>query len=114
MPDHGLTHAELELSTARTIGAQYSAPKSVVFVVNNDRSFLSHRASWASALHAGGSSILVIAEDTGRSDEIRALGFDFHPVAFGRESIGARDAVVVTTKVATKLLRVRPDLVFLS
>ena len=50
-------------------------------MVNNDRSFLSHRATWGAALQAAGAAVTVIAEDTGEADAIRSLGFNFIEVA---------------------------------
>ncbi|MCV7047105.1 glycosyltransferase [Mycobacterium frederiksbergense] len=103
-----------EVDEATQIGRAYEGPKRVVFVVNNDRSFLSHRATWGAALQAAGSEITVIAEDTGEADAIRDLGFGFVGLHVGREASGvialARSAVLILIA----LLRIRPNIVFLS
>jgi hypothetical protein len=54
--------AAAEVAHASRIGRRYRAPKSVVFVVNNDRSFLSQRATWGAALKSPGAAVTVIAE----------------------------------------------------
>jgi glycosyltransferase involved in cell wall biosynthesis len=86
----------------------------VVFVVNNDRSFLSHRATWGAALQAAGATVSVISEDTGQADTIRSLGFDFIAVCVGREASGVIAMAKSATLILTTLLRIRPHLVILS
>lgn len=94
-------------------GAEYTTAKRVVFVVNNDRFFLTHRASWASALVASGARVTVIAEDTGHAENIRNLGLDYIPLPFGRESISAKEALRTGVKLFFLLLKLRPHVVFL-
>lgn len=103
-----------EVQRAAEIGRSFRGPKSVVFVVNNDRSFLSHRATWGAALHAAGAGITVIAEDTGESGAIRSLGFEFIAVGVGREASGVRSMIKSAVLILVTLLRIRPSVVFLS
>jgi hypothetical protein len=51
--DEGLgAHISLsEVEQAARIGQRYRGPKRVVFVVNTDRFFLGHRATWRAAEH---------------------------------------------------------------
>jgi glycosyltransferase involved in cell wall biosynthesis len=103
-----------EVEHATRIGERYRAPKRVVFVVNTDRFFLSHRATWGAALHAAGSAVTVIAEDTGEAEAIRGLGFSFVGVRVGREtSSGVAAMAKAAIRILVALLRIRPNLVFL-
>ena len=103
-----------EVEQAARIGRSFRAPKGVVFVVNNDRSFLSHRATWGTALQAAGAAVTVIAEDTGEADAIRSLGFNFIAVGVGREASSVLAMAKSATRILLTLLRIRPSLVFLS
>lgn len=109
-----VTSAVLEVDRAVEIGRKYQGPKKVVFVVNNDRSFLSHRATWGAALRAAGATITVIAEDTGDAAAIRKLGFKFVPVRVGRESSSVTQMAKSAIQILMALLKIRPNLVFLS
>lgn len=106
--------SELDSEAARQIGRSYALRTRVVFIVNTDRNFLSHRVTWGLALQAAGARVSVIAEDTGAAATIRRLGFHFIRVAIGREtssrvlSTGASSA-----HIAIILLRLRPSTVFL-
>src|SRR5262249_36997555 len=103
-----------EVDQARRIGRAFRGPRCVVFVVNNDRSFLSHRATWGAALQAAGADITVIAEDTGEADRIRSLGFNFIAVRVGREASSVSGMINSAVLIMVTLLRLRPRLVFLS
>jgi glycosyltransferase involved in cell wall biosynthesis len=103
-----------EVEQAARIGQRYRAPKRIVFVVNTDRFFLSHRATWAAAVHAAGAAVTVIAEDTGEAEAIRGLGFGFVNVRVGREtSSGVPAMAKAATRILIALLGIRPNLVFL-
>ena len=109
------THTSVsEVEQAARIGRAFRGPEDVVFVVNNDRSFLSHRATWGAALQAAGAAVTVIAEDTGEADAIRGLGFDFIAVGVGREASSVLAMARSATLIFVTLLRIRPSLVFLS
>src|SRR5688500_16434056 len=97
---HRLHTSVSEVEQAVEIGRGFRGPNGVVFVVNNDRSFLSHRATWAAALQAAGAAVTVIAEDTGEGDAIRRLGFNFVAVGVGREA----SSVLAMAKSATLIL----------
>lgn len=109
------THTSVsEVEQAAQIGRGFRGPKHVVFVVNNDRSFLSHRATWGAALQAAGAAVTVIAEDTGEANAIRRLGFNFIAVGVGREASSVLQMAKSATLILVALLRIRPNLVFLS
>jgi glycosyltransferase involved in cell wall biosynthesis len=103
----------VDQAAAAKFGKQYKTEKKFLFVVNNDRFFLTHRASWAAALAASGGQITVVAQDTGLADNIRDLGFDYVPLHFGRESISAKEALTTAIRLFALLLKIRPNVVFL-
>ncbi len=110
-----MPHSSIDdASMAAELGATWVGPKRVAFVVNNDRSFLSHRATWATALQASGSSIVVVAEDTGRRDQVESLGIRFIDVRIGRETSSIASTLVASLRILVVLLRLRPKTVFLS
>lgn len=109
------THTSVsEVEQAARIGRGFRGPNRVVFVVNNDRSFLSHRATWGAALQAAGAAVTVIAEDTGEAHAIRSLGFGFIAVGVGREASGVFAMTKSATLILVALFRIRPSLVVLS
>lgn len=100
-------------NAAFELGAGYAGPARVAIVVNTDRGFLTHRAVWAAALAGAGSDVRVFAPDTGYAQKIRDLGFEFHDLSLGRESIGGASAAMAGLRLLVALLRYRPSLVFL-
>lgn len=102
-----------DVGAAKRIGAQYAASGHIVFIVNTDRFFLTHRSSWAVAMKTAGAKVTLIAEDTGYSQRVRELGIDFVRVPFGRESINPRKALSAASTVFTFLLKSRPRTVFM-
>jgi glycosyltransferase involved in cell wall biosynthesis len=103
----------VDRSAASAFGQKFATKKHVVFVVNTDRFFLTHRASWASALQSSGAKVTVVAEDTGYQDQIRKLGFEYFPLAMGRESITIREGITASLRLFLLLIRIRPSVVFL-
>jgi len=102
-----------DLTAAANFGRAWHVGGRTVFVVNTDRFFLTHRASWAVAILTAGSPVTLIAADTGHGEEVRALGIDFRPLTLGREQIRAFQAVVVMWRLFWRLLSLRPRRVFL-
>ncbi|WP_162239809.1 glycosyltransferase [Arthrobacter sp. Leaf137] len=103
----------VDQAAAVSFGKKYFTTKNVVFVVNNDRFFLTHRASWASAMAASGAKVTVIAQDTGHASGVRSLGFDYISLHFGRESVSPKDAIATAFRLFFHLVRLRPAIVFL-
>lgn len=83
----------------------------LLFVVNVDWFFLSHRLPLARAARDAGAEIMVAAADSGKSDEIRREGFAFLPIPFSRQGV----AIIEEAKSLLLLVRLyrnlRPDLV---
>jgi hypothetical protein len=71
---------EHEITCASAIGARRGlapAGSRAVFVVNTDTYFLTHRATWATALRASGWGVHVLAADSGDGQTIRDLGLRY-------------------------------------
>ena len=85
----------------------------LVFVVNTDWFFLSHRLPVARAAMAEGFRVTLVAPDCGHGAKVRAEGVGFVPVPFDRGGTNpTRDAATVAR--LTRVLRaLRPDLVHL-
>lgn len=103
----------LESSVAETFGQEHRLRESVVFVVNTDWFFLSHRAAWALALRASGARVAVIARDSGRAEEIRAMGIEFVDLDLGRESSQAGRLPLVSFRLSRAISRMNATTVFL-
>jgi glycosyltransferase involved in cell wall biosynthesis len=102
-----------EAIAARRIGETHDTCARIAIVVNTDFFFLSHRATWALALAEAGADVTVIACDTGRSDEIRALGLRFVNVPIGREEMRLSAEIRAARRLAAALRATRPDTVLL-
>jgi glycosyltransferase involved in cell wall biosynthesis len=91
--------------------AAFLTGKRLLFLVNVDWFFLSHRLPLALAAKEHGADVVVAAADTGRGPAIEAAGLRFLPVRMsrqGRNPLGEARAMVA---VARLLRRERPDLV---
>lgn len=102
-----------DATQAAQVGSRWRADGRTVIVVNTDRFFLTHRASWAVALQSAGSRVSVIAADTGHSSRIRDLGLEFVNLDLGRESLSAASALAASFRLFAKLLQLRPKRVIL-
>lgn len=106
--------ASCEHQQAADLGRNYTAAGDVVFVVNNDWWFLSHRATWATALKAAGAQVTVIAQDTGQADVLRNMGFHFVDLHVGREASTTSTMAKSAWLILITLLKIRPSAVFLT
>lgn len=85
--------------------------KKIFLVVNEDRFFLSHRKDVAVAAKSKGYDVTVVAKDTGRVDEIRALGVKWIDLPINPTGMNLSDELN-TLRFLYKLYRKeRPDLV---
>lgn len=98
---------------ASEIGQAFQLSRHVAFVVNSDRAFVTHRATWASALKAAGARVTVFAPDTGYRKAILGLGFDFVELDLGREDISPIKAARAAMTLSTWVLRSKPATIFL-
>jgi glycosyltransferase involved in cell wall biosynthesis len=83
----------------------------LLFVVNVDWFFLSHRLPLAQAARDAGFEVVVVAAETGRSAEIRREGFGFVPFAFSRRGVAILEEAKSIFFLARLYRRLRPDLV---
>lgn len=83
----------------------------VLFVVNVDWFFLSHRLPVARAARAAGAEVVVATADSGRADDIRAEGFAFVPLSFTRKGQSPWREALALLALVRLYLRLRPDLV---
>jgi glycosyltransferase involved in cell wall biosynthesis len=82
----------------------------ILYVINVDWFFLSHRLPIARAARDEGAEVLIAAADTGRGDEIRAEGFRFLPIPLSRSGTNLI-AELRTLWCLVKIYReVKPDL----
>lgn len=100
-------------TSATSVGRRYHATGRVVFVVNSDRAFYTHRLAWATALMAAGASVYVIAPDTGYAERLRSHGLKFIRVDLGRETVGPRKGIRAAISIFLLLLKLRPRFIFL-
>lgn len=82
----------------------------LIMVVNSDRFFLSHRKAIALAARSEGWNVSVVTCDTGRGDEIRALGLDFRPLPMRVSRIGVKGDLA-TLRILERIYREEPDAV---
>jgi glycosyltransferase involved in cell wall biosynthesis len=83
----------------------------LLFVVNWDWFFLSHRLPIALAARARGYHVAVTAVDTGRSHAIRAAGIEFIPLNLDPHSTHPLAELRTVIDLARVYRRLRPDLV---
>ena len=83
----------------------------VAFFVTEDYFFLSHRLPMACAARDAGYDVCVVANDTGRAQAVRDLGFDFIALPARRESINPLGIFWMILRIVTILKTLRPDLV---
>lgn len=83
----------------------------VVFVVNVDWFFLSHRLPIARAAAARGARVTVITADTGRADRIRAEGFVHRPLRLSRRGRNPLSELRVIWDLARLYRTIEPDLI---
>ena len=88
------------------------AGRSVVFLVNTDRFFVSHRLALAAGAKAEGMRPTVITRDTGHLERIEALGCPVILVRFERMSAPMSD-LLLFAKVLAYCVRVRPAVMHL-
>ena len=83
----------------------------VAFFVTEDYYFLSHRLPMACGARDAGYDVCVVANDTGRAQEVRDLGFDFIALPARRKSVNPLSIFLVILHIVTILRTLRPNLV---
>ncbi|MDY7103275.1 MAG: glycosyltransferase family 4 protein [Actinomycetota bacterium] len=85
--------------------------RSVWFVVNVDWFFLSHRAHVAVRAMERGADVTVVCGETGRGDEIRALGVNYVPIHVDRHGLNPLAELRLLAQLYRLYRRGRPHLV---
>lgn len=86
------------------------APK-LLFLVTEDWYFWKHRAHLARAARDAGFRVLVAAAPGERVADIRAEGFEYHPLDFNRRSMNPLGQAVVLKRLTALYRAARPDIV---
>jgi glycosyltransferase involved in cell wall biosynthesis len=95
----------------RTGGIHVIAGRRILFVVNVDWFFLSHRIPLAVSAMKSGADVWVAAVDTGRSQGIKETGAHFVNLNMSRKGGGVVRELATFIELATLYRRLRPDLV---
>lgn len=83
----------------------------LIFVIGEDRYFLSHRLPAAKAAKIAGFRVAVVAKDTGKSSEIFELGYQFYPSSVNRGSTKVFQIFSSIKNLALMLRRLKPHTV---
>jgi glycosyltransferase involved in cell wall biosynthesis len=83
----------------------------LLFVVNSDWFFLSHRLGLAERAREEGFDVHVAAVDTGRADVIRAHGLPFHSLRLSRSGMHPVREMASVLELLRTYRRLRPDIV---
>jgi len=87
--------------------------KKLLFVVNVDWFFISHRLPVAMAALRNGFDVHLAAADTGKLDQLKEQGVVVHPLSIDRSGAGVWDAVVLCWQLFGLYWQLRPDVVHL-
>lgn len=101
------------LCAQRAERAQKGGLRRLLFVVNDPRTFLSHRLPVPAAALAGGWEVHVATPARSAVATIRALGFVVHLLPLDRRSVDPRGALATMAAIRSLVTRIRPDLVHL-
>jgi glycosyltransferase involved in cell wall biosynthesis len=85
----------------------------LLFVVNVDWFFLSHRLPIALAARDAGFDVHVATELTGEASAIQSHGFTLHPISINRSSVGPLSLVILLWTLWRLMRQVNPEIVHL-
>jgi hypothetical protein len=85
--------------------------KRLLYVVNVDWFFVSHRLVIAEAAMKEGFEVIVAAEDTGKSNEITNKGIKFINFSFSRSGINPLKELCTLIKFLRLYTKVKPDII---
>ncbi len=83
----------------------------LLFLVNVDWFFLSHRLPFALAAKNAGYDVIVAAADTGQGKAIEAHGLKFIPIPFSRKGTRLSSELALIPKIFRLYRKLKPDLV---
>ena len=85
--------------------------KKILYVVNVDWFFISHRLIIAEEAKKKGFDVIVAAEDTGRSNEIKEKGIEFINLAFSRSGTNILKEFIILIKFYKLYSKIKPDII---
>jgi glycosyltransferase involved in cell wall biosynthesis len=114
--EHGGSEGGTPGTVSTSAGRQGAAPGGqrparIVFLVNVDWFFLSHRLPLARAARDAGMQVTVVAADTGNASRIRREGFEFVSLPLARKGTSPWRELRSFVFIARLYRRLRPDLV---
>ena len=83
----------------------------IVFIVNVDWFFLSHRLPLALEAQRRGWEVFLLAKDTGRKNELANLGINLIDIPFGRTSTNPIQELRCLMNLSKELKRIKPDII---
>jgi glycosyltransferase involved in cell wall biosynthesis len=87
--------------------------KKLLFLVNVDWFFISHRLPIAIAASKSGFEVHIAASMTGQENILREAGFIFHDIPISRDSVGPFSFIKTMSEIIKLFRAVKPDLVHL-
>ena len=87
--------------------------KKLLFLVNVDWFFISHRLPIAIAASKSGFEVHIAASMTGQENILREAGFIFHDIPISRGSVGPFSFIKTMSEIIKLFRAVKPDLVHL-
>lgn len=85
----------------------------IVYIVNVDWFFVSHRLPIALEAIDQGHEVYIFAKDTGKMDYLKSLGINVHPINLERGSLNLIQTIKLMFDLKKKLISIQPDIVHL-
>ncbi|ERS03613.1 glycosyl transferase family 1 [Acinetobacter sp. COS3] len=85
----------------------------IVYIVNVDWFFISHRLPLALEAIDQGHEVYIFAKDTGRMDYLKSLGIKVYPISLERGSLNPFSSLSLLFDLKRKLIKIQPDVVHL-
>jgi glycosyltransferase involved in cell wall biosynthesis len=109
-PSRALVRLTRHVGAAPRRGATSARPR-LLFVVNVDWFFLSHRLPLARAAREAGAEVVILAAESGEAERIRREGFRFVPFPFSRRGVAVASELKIVFSLMSLYRSLRPDLV---
>lgn len=101
------------IDVPKLVGGAEKLMSRILFVVNVDWFFLSHRLPLALAARDAGFDVHVATAMTGDADAIQSHGFTLHPISINRSSTGLSALVSLVWKLWRLIRQLQPEIVHL-
>lgn len=93
------------------IKTSFKSKKSILFLVNVDWFFLSHRLPVARAAKKNGYTVYVAAADTGYGRKIESNGFNFIDIPFTRKGTNIFKELLMLPRLLYLFFKIKPDII---